>query len=157
MKTPAVGLVAVARIRTLPKMSAGVSQWVPVPRSMPPLVMAYVGVVNRWVSLFRKPAESRWLLVAQVAAPAAASTPSAISPSTHPMTSDTTRPPVHPRRLVGGADGGAVGDGGTGADGGDAGGDAGAVGSDAGGPSGGGGPSARATAGPTGKIPRARG
>ena len=27
------------------------------------------------------------------------------------MTSDTTRPPVHPRRLVGGADGGAVGEG----------------------------------------------
>jgi hypothetical protein len=27
------------------------------------------------------------------------------------MTSDVTRPPVHPRRLVGGADGGAVGEG----------------------------------------------
>src|SRR6516225_3785182 len=109
MKKPPVGLVDVALIRTLPKMSAGVNQLVP-PRSMPPLVMAYDGVANVWVSLFRKPAESRWLLVAQVAAPAAARMPSAISPSTHPMIRDVTRPPVHPRRRVGGAGGGPVGE-----------------------------------------------
>src|SRR6516225_5223078 len=116
MKKPPVGLVDVALIRTLPKMSAGVNQLVP-PRSMPPLVMAYDGVANVWVSLFRKPAESRWLLVAQVAAPAAARMPSAISPSTHPMIKDVTRPPVHPRRRVGGAGGGPVGEGGATVDG----------------------------------------
>ena len=47
-------------------MSAGVSQWVPVPKSMPPLVIAYDGVAILWVSLFTKPAESRWLFVAHV-------------------------------------------------------------------------------------------
>ncbi|HVD87753.1 MAG TPA: hypothetical protein VNB91_02505, partial [Jatrophihabitantaceae bacterium] len=67
-------------------------------------------VASLWVSVLMKPAESRWLLVAHVAAPAAASTPSAISPSTHPMTRDTTRPAVHPLRPVGGAGGGPVGE-----------------------------------------------
>jgi hypothetical protein len=116
-----------------------------VPKSMPPLVIAYDGVAILWVSLFTKPAESRWLFVAHVAVPAAASTPSAISPSTHPMTKDTTRPAVHPRRLVGGPGGDAGADGGGGA---------GAVGSGSGADCGGGGVSAKATIGPIGPVGR---
>src|SRR4051794_15439308 len=92
------GLVLVARMRTVPRMSPGVTVSAELPRSIPSLVTAYEAVLKLRLSLVRYPAASRWVFVAHVAMPPAARRPRDASPNNEPITSETTRPPVQPRR-----------------------------------------------------------
>src|SRR3954468_24773037 len=112
MKMGVAELIAVARTRTVPRTSDGVTGPFQSPKSIESLVTANDGVAIVCRSVVRYPAESRWELVAHVAAPPAASRPSETSPRRQPTTSAMTRQAVQPpRRAVGGgAGGGAAGD-----------------------------------------------